>query len=257
MMEKIVVNNAQLNYRFTPWDEKSFEMDTREIMSVEYQDENDLAQLIEEFEKTLKSDTLVYFRQDSNDQIAKKILLTHGYYIAEASLQIKLTKVNKVDFSKIYRNNLEIDEQINEEDIKQIEDIAYHSFNYSRFHEDPFLDIEKSRIRYANWINDLIEQGKKVYVYRQNDEIISFQFYTVENNKADLILGGSKEGYGMMTLYFFSTFMSDLQKKGIKKMETMISASNIGILNTYMSFGYTNERTFFDYHKIINISKRG
>ena len=250
-MEIIAVNNGQLNYKYTPWDEKSFEMETREIISVEYQDENDLTQLIEKFEKTLNTNTLVYFRQNSQDLVAKKVLLTHGYYIAETALQIKLTKVKKVDFSLIYRNNLQIDEQINEEDIKQIEDIAYHSFNYSRFHEDPFLDIEKSRKRYANWINDLIEQGKSVYVYRQNGEVISFQFYTIENNMANLILGGSKEGYGMMTLYFFSTVMTDLQKSGIRKMITMISVSNTGILNTYITFGFLAQKTFFDYHKIV------
>lgn len=250
-METITMNDAKLSYRYTPWDAKSFGVDTREIMSVEYQDENDLGQLLSEFEKTIDGDALIYFRQDSNDQAAKKVLFLNGYYIAEAALQIKLTKIKNIDFSKIYRNNLEIDDQINEEDISQLQDIAYHSFNYSRFHEDPFLDIEKSRERYANWILDLIEQGKKVYVYRQNNEVISFQFYTLENNKVDLILGGSKEGYGMMTLYFFSTLMTDLQSKGVRRMDTMISSANLGILNTYVSFGYTVQKSFFDYHKIL------
>jgi len=250
-MEMIKVNNSQLHYRHTPWDEKSFGMETREILSVKYQDENDLGQLITEFEKSLHTGTLIYFREDSNDQAAKKVLLSRGYYIAEASLQIKLTKVKNIDFSKIYRNNLEIDDKLNEKDIKQLQEIAYSSFNYSRFHEDPFLDMEQCRVRYSNWILDLVEQGKEVYVYRQNDEVVSFQFYTVENNKVDLILGGSKEGYGMMTLYFFSTLMTDLQKKGVKRMDTMISASNLGILNTYISFGYTVQKSFFDYHKIL------
>ncbi|MEA3454966.1 MAG: hypothetical protein U9R26_00515 [Campylobacterota bacterium] len=250
-METIKFNDSSLSYRYTPWDAKSFGVDTREIMSIEYQNEEDLSQLLSEFEKTVGDDALIYFRQDSNDQTAKKILFMNGYYIAEAALQIKLTKIKSIDFSKIYRNNLEIDDHINQDDIEQLQDIAYNSFNYSRFHEDPFLDIEKSRERYANWILDLVEQGKKVYVYRQNNEVISFQFYTLENNKVDLILGGSKEGYGMMTLYFFSTLMTDLQSKGVKRMDTMISSANLGILNTYVSFGYTVQKSFFDYHKII------
>ena len=249
-MEMIVINDSKLKYRYTPWDEKSFGIPTREIISVSYKNENDLAHLITTFEDTLNGESLLYFRQDSNDQTSKKVLLSHGYYIVETSLQIKLTKIKNIDFSKKYRNNLEIDEKISEEDIRQLQDIAYNSFNYSRFHEDPFLDIKQCRTRYTNWILDLIEQGKKVYVYRQNNEVISFQFYTVENNKVDLILGGSKEGYGMMTLYFFSTLMTDLQSKGIKKMETMISASNLGIVNTYISFGFSVQKSFFDYHKI-------
>ena len=250
-MNTITINNAELIYRHTPWDKKSFDMETREILSVKYESEEELNQLITAFEETLESDTLIYFRQDSNDQTAKKVLISKGYYIVEASLLIKLTKVQKIDFSKIYRNNLEIDDKIDENDIKQLQEIAYNSFDYSRFHEDPFLDIEKCRKRYANWILDLVEQGKKVFVHRQDGEVISFQFYTLENNKAELILGGSKRGYGMMTLYFFSTVMTALQQQGVKKMETMISASNLGILNTYITFGYTVQTSFFDYHKIL------
>jgi hypothetical protein len=35
-METITINDSHLNYRYTPWDAKSFGMDTREIMDVEY-----------------------------------------------------------------------------------------------------------------------------------------------------------------------------------------------------------------------------
>jgi hypothetical protein len=255
-VETIEIGKSQLSYRHTPWDEKSFEMPTREIIGVDYCDENMLNQLIDGFEETLTERTLIYFRHDSNDQIVKKALLLHGYYIVEASLKIKLTKVQKIDFSKIYRNNLDVDEVINESDIRQISDIAYDSFNYSRFHEDPFLDIEKSRSRYASWISDLVKQKKNIYIYRLDGEVVSFQFYTLNGSSADLILGGSKNGYGMMSPYFFSTIMTNLQKKGIKKIETMISASNIGILNTFISFGYMDQKTFFDYHKIFDVKQQ-
>jgi len=72
MMETIKFNDSSLSYRYTPWDAKSFGVDTREIMSIEYQNEEDLIQLLSEFEKTVDDDALIYFRQDSNDQIAKK-----------------------------------------------------------------------------------------------------------------------------------------------------------------------------------------
>ena len=250
-MENIIVNESQLSYRYTPWDEKSFEMETREILSIDYKDENELSELIIEFEKTLNSGTLVYFRCDSNDQIVKKAMILNGYYIAEASMLMKLARYKKVDFSKIYKNDLPLENKIDATDILELQKIAYDSFNYSRFHEDPFLNQEKARQRYSNWIIELVKQGKEIFIYRQEGKIISFLFYDVENNKANLILGGSKDGYGMMTLYFFSTIMTHFQKINIKKLEVMISASNIGILNTYITFGFTDEKTFFDYHKII------
>ena len=250
-MEKIVINESELSYRYTPWDEKSFEMETREILSINYKDENELSKLITEFERTLKSGTLVYFRSDSNDQTIKKVMISNGYYIAETSMLMKLARYKKVDFSKIYKNNLPLENKINDADILELQKIAYNSFNYSRFHEDPFLNQEKARQRYSNWILELVKQGKEIFIYRQKGEIISFLFYDIENNKVNLILGGSKNGYGMMTLYFFSTIMTYFQKTDIKKLEVMISASNIGILNTYIKFGFTDEKTFFDYHKVI------
>jgi len=250
-MGKIIVNNSELVYRETPWDKKSFGMETKEVLSVEYENENDLNLLITEFEKIIDDNTLVYFRCDSNDQIVKKVMLTNNYYIAETSMLMKLARYKNVDFSKIYNNDLIIEDTIDDADIEELQKIAYDSFNYSRFHEDPFIDQEKARKRYSNWILELVKQEKKIFVYRQNGEIISFLFYSIENNKADLILGGSKDGYGMMTLYFFSTILTHFQKNKIKKLEVMISASNLGILNTYITFGFTDQITFFDYHKIV------
>jgi hypothetical protein len=35
------------------------------------------------------------------------------------------------------------------------------------------------------------------------------------------------------------------QSRGVRRMDTMISGSNSGILNTYISFGYTVQKSFF------------
>ncbi len=248
-MGKIYIDDSWLEYRETPWDRKSFAMETKEILNVDYESEEKLEALIEEFEADLGGEALVYFRRDSNDMTVKKVLLSKGYYIAECACLMKLARFKKVDFGKIYKNDLPLDTDFDEEDIRQLQVIARESFHYSRFHEDPFIDIEKAKKRYENWILDLVEQGKKLFLYRSGKEIISFLFYEVTDSKANLILGGSKDGYGMMTLYFFSTILTHFQKIGIKKIEVMISASNLGILNTYISFGFTAQTTFFDYHK--------
>lgn len=253
-MEKIYVGDSWIEYRETPWDRKSFGVQTKEIMDVHYEQERDLTELVDRFEATLEPEALVYFRRDSNDLTVKKVMLSKGYYIAECACLMKLARFKKVDFSKIYKNDLPLDTHYNEEDIRQLQQIARESFHYSRFHEDPFIDLEKAKLRYENWILDLVEQGKKLFLYRSGDEIISFLFYEVIDKKANLILGGSKDGYGMMTLYFFSTILTRFQQEGIKKIEVMISASNLGILNTYITFGFTDQTTFFDYHKIFKKS---
>ena len=249
-MEKIWIDDAWIEYRKTPWDRESFGMQTKEIMAVRYADGGELAALVDEFERTLESEALVYFRCDSNDLTVKKVMISKGYYIAECACLMKLARFQKVDFGQIYKNDLPLDTHYDENDIRQLQRIAYESFHYSRFHEDPFIDLEKAKQRYAHWILDLIDQKRELFLYRSGDEIISFLFYEVIDDKANLILGGSKDGYGMMTLYFFSTILTHFQKIGIKKVEVMISASNLGISNTYIKFGFADRMTFFDYHKI-------
>ena len=247
------MNDSWLEYRETPWDRKSFGIQTKEIMGVKYDGEETLTRLVETFEKSLEPEALVYFRRDSNDLTVKKVMLSRGYYIAECACLMKLARFKKMDFGKIYKNDLPLDTHFDENDVKELQQIARESFHYSRFHEDPFIDLEKAKRRYENWVLDLIEQGKELFLYRNDKgEIISFLFFEVVDKKANLILGGSKDGYGMMTLYFFSTILTHFQKEraDIKKIEVMISASNLGILNTYITFGFTAQTTFFDYHKI-------
>lgn len=254
-LQEISCAKSLLIYRDTPWDKRCFEIDTKEILSISYDNQSELSDLIGKFEGAAQSKTLIYFRCDANDQPVKKVMIENSYYIAEVSLTMKLNKFQKVDFSRIYRNDFELGKTISDSDIEQLQLIAFTNFKYSRFHEDPFVDIEQAKQRYYNWISDLVNQEKEILVYRQKDKIISFMFYDIEGSKVDLILGGSKEGYGLMTPYFWSSMLTNLQKNGIKNIEVLISAANIVIFNLYIKLGFNVEKTSLDFHKILDNHK--
>ena len=74
----------------------------------------------------------------------------------------------------------------------------------------------------------------------------------INSEKVDLILGGSKNGYGYMTPSFWASIMNNLQDKGVKKIDVLISASNIVIFNIYLKLGFLIKNTMFDYHKKID-----
>jgi len=251
-LQEISYAKSVLTFRDTPWDKRCFEIDTKEILSIFYDNQLDLSHLIKEFESTTQSKSLIYFRCDANDQLVKKIMIENGYYIAEVSLIMKLNKLQKVDFSRIYRNDIELGKTISDNDIEQLQSIAFADFKYSRFHEDPFIDSEKAKLRYFNWISDLVNQKKEILVYRQKDKIISFMFYDIEGSKVDLILGGSKEGYGVMTPYFWSSMLTSLQKNDVKKVEVLVSTANIVIINLYIKLGFNVVKTSLDFHKMID-----
>lgn len=255
-MHKIKINNSFLEYRDTPWDEKVFAIQTKEILNIEYKEFEAIDLLLKEFENEFFNDGLAYIRVNSNDIKLKQKLLENGYYIAETSLKLTHKNIQKYNFNSVFKKNLELTSDLNTNFINQLKEIASSSFNYSRFHEDPFLDINKSKQRYANWINDLVQQDKKILIYQKQEIIYSFMFYEFfEQNKVNLILGGSKLGFGQLTPSFWISVFNFLKSKDAKSIDVVISAANITILNLYIMTGFSVKECTLDYHKKIIRSK--
>jgi hypothetical protein len=252
MMDSIETNGNEIAYRRTPWDERVFELETIEILGIDYRDEEGVMELLYQLEEHIDSNGLIYFRNDSRDIVLKKIMLANNYYVSESSLELSHGKVQRCDFGNVYRNDLKLINTVSENNVGELKEIAVTAFNFSRFHEDPFLDVSKSRKRYEYWIDDLIEQKKKVLLYIKGDELVSFMFYEyVNEKKVDLILGGSKNGYGIMTPFFLSSVLSYLKDSGVKVVDVVISAANIQIFNMYINLGFQIKKPMLDYHKII------
>ena len=250
-LTNIEEDDNYIEYRNTPWDERAFGVKTIEIMNAELNSNNDI---LKKLENTIKGPALIYFRADSNQQNIKKHMINNGYYIAETSLHLYNYKIKSMDFNKPFKCNLELVDFLTDSDIQQIKNISESAFQYSRFYEDPFIDTNKSKLRYVNWISDLVNQEKDILIYKNQDgDIISFMFYEfINSEKVDLILGGSKNGYGYMTPSFWASIMNNLQDKGVKKIDVLISASNIVIFNIYLKLGFLIKNTMFDYHKKID-----
>lgn len=253
MLKRIIISNDSfLEYRDTPWDEKIFGINTMEILKIVYQKESHINILIQLFKENYgEKESLFYYRTFSNDKLVHKCLIENGFYNTETSLLLNQPKVQKTDFEKISKVHLLLENKIvDNNEINIIKEIAKNSFDYSRFHEDPFLEESLCRQRYINWIDDLILQNKKILLYKNdNKEIISFMFYTLNENKACLILGGSRRENGLLTPAFFTSVMNNLKNQGVKKVEVTISASNIVIFNIYITLGFIIKNTMFDFHK--------
>lgn len=254
MNKTIILNNSVLEYRDTPWDEIIFEVVTKEILSLRYENINDVKILLQQLENecSAKSKVMIYFRTDINDIVLKKELIESGYYISETSVKLISKNVQQFNYNNIFKKNLDLKTSLNDDFQLQIKDIAYTSFNFSRFHEDPFVDVQKSKMRYRNWIDDLVKQNKKILIYQKNDIVYSFMFYEfINETTVSLILGGSKEKYGQLTPSFWVSVLNYLKNKGVKTIEVVVSAGNTTIINLYIINGFLFKNVSLDYHKII------
>lgn len=239
--------------RLTPWDSKTFGFETAEITSFKCNDLNLGIKLMRELDVFVAQHSIkfIYTRIKSENRIEKEILIKYGFYIAESSLEIfknnlakyqfKLPTVSILPFSK------EDDTIVN--DIKLI---ARDSFDYSRFHDDVNIEEEKARLRYFNWIDDLLSQGNEAYYIEYKGEIIGFHFQRIKGDHADLILTGCKKGKSELSVPLWHSVFLNLCSRGIKECSTLISSSNAPIINLYIFFQFKVRSSLLGLHKFCN-----
>ena len=250
-MQNIVINDKNsLKYKRTPWNSRAFGFEINEISCINYSNENILKELLFLFKEENENNNVRFsmIRIDSNDHLLKNVLQNEGFYFAETNIVLTINNLQKNDFGAVLRNDLPLTIP-DSNDFDQIKHIARTSFHYSRFHEDYNFDQNKVKEKYANWVEDLRLENKPFLIYKNHNEVLSFLAYEVNNDTIDLILGGSLESKGILSYYFYASFMTYFQNIGIKKAITDISAANIGILNLYSLLNFTFKKTLFGFHK--------
>jgi len=241
-------------YRLTPWDTKALNLKTAELLYLdELTTEDEFEKVLKEMINTLKSKEVkfVYTRIDSQNNFAKHLLQSNNFYFSECSISLVKKKVQKyvsVKCPKIDFLNFDI------KDLLVLKNIAKNSFKYSRFHEDPFIDESSASLRYFLWIDDLIKQNADIKVAKKGNRIIGFSIQTnsTEESKSQLILAGCSLGDEIFVKSLWNEILLYNKSLGFSRIETMISGSNIGVMNVYNYFNFTTQKTLFGFHKFIN-----
>jgi len=251
MNDKIVINeNNVLDFRATPWDTHAFGFLTSEILSIQYSDHNRLNELLQSYLSRAKDQgvKLSYCRINAGEYELKKALQFSDYYYAETSILMSKTDVHKENFGKIFKNNLKISTPHSEEDYEQIKIIAKNAFNYSRFHEDHNISQKNARFRYFNWIDDLRLQKKEFLIYKTENTVHAFMIFSVDKDSVTLWLGGSDEGKGFLTPFFWSSCFTELQHRGVKRIGGILSAANVPMFNTYIKLAFKVDKVLLGFH---------
>lgn len=238
-----------LTWRDTPWDQKVFQKKTVELLSVECNCSQICTEMLKAFEADIESE-LIYGRFNASDQIKKKALLDASYFPCETALDIVLPKLESYQLPGIFRKRKLSIESPDSNVQTQIAEAASRMFNYSRFHEDPYIPVELANQRMSSWTVDLFQKNVPALVHTNpKGKLIAFLFYQTEEKTVDLILGGSVMGQGMYAPFFFGSIIQHFMDQGKKKIRTTVSAANKGILNLYIALGFNVSETKMDYHK--------
>jgi hypothetical protein len=244
-----------ISYILTPWDSAVFKVKTAEIVFDETKvySYEEISQRFNEIEEKLAKETIefCYTRVNSNDIRLRKLLFEKRFYFAESSLEISKLKIQKFEPKKLPPVSLHLAKK---EDISEVKSIAVSAFDFSRFHEDPYIPLEAAQLRYDNWINDLVKQGAIIHLAKVSDQIVGINIQKIDSLKkeASLILCGCKKGAELYVLSLWNEILSFNKEVGIRKISTLISASNTNMVNIYAHFDFKINNNLFGYHKNYN-----
>lgn len=216
-----------IKYNLISWDTKLFNQPVYEILEFD-EDQPEF----DRFEKEL-------FREKSPYMVFSKIIIRNigkihfleqnGFSYIET--QFHITK----KITQPYEIKIKLESSlVLEEELPLITEIARTSFTTDRYSIDPNIGHEISGQRYQNWILDSFNKDDfLLYKYILDKEIIGFTLMKIENKKAYGLLGGVKpdlKGSGL-GLYMNLSSLNMLYNRGIRLIDTYISAANIDIFN--------------------------
>jgi hypothetical protein len=240
-----------IHYRLTPWDKNSLSLNTSEITSFNATDINNARLLLQNFEDFNKANKInfCYVRINAENILLKLTLIQQGFYQAEVSLEIYKTNIHNYNIRLPTVELIKLDYR-DEATIKCLSTLARDSFDFSRFHDDVNISIERSRDRYYNWIYDLVYQKKEMYYVESKGDVVGFHVQEqLSEEHTNLILTGAKKGKSELALPLWHSALLNLKDRNIKTVSTLISANNVGVLNLYIFLQFKVKATLIGMHK--------
>lgn len=152
-------------------------------------------------------------------------------------------------FSEVQNEEVLISNQLSVSE--EILTIASQSFKYSRFFNDPYLDLEKSRKVYWNWVKSSFGKEEKFFVqYMLDGECQGFILFSIHGPVLVIELIAVKKttiqkGIGSKLLQSLEAYASSLS---IDEIKVGTQVNNIEAVRFYTKNGYIYQSTSSVYH---------
>jgi ribosomal protein S18 acetylase RimI-like enzyme len=127
------------------------------------------------------------------------------------------------------------------------------AFTYGRFHRDFSLDKKAADQRYARWLKELYLSGN-IFALLFENQLAGF--FAFSGNRIALhALGKDFRGKGL-SKYLWSAACKELFRRGNQELISFISATNIPVLNLYISLGFRFRNPKDVYHRLVLAGNR-
>ena len=245
-----------IHYCDTKWNNKVLGVKTNEIYQINFDSINNGKILLEEFEKICSLNVVDYslVRIAANEREKKNILENYGYNNLETSLKVTNNFKNIKNNDILNKFSIQISSPNNNKHKLEIKEIAYNDFHFGRFFEDTKIEDNKARVRNSNWIDHLYKNSSILAGFYKN-QLIGFMAYSECDLDIKLELGGVSSKFNYLAYPFWNNLFNLFGQNNFNSIQTIISASNVGIINLYSHFGFKFRDSYFSYRKIRNQNK--
>lgn len=141
------------------------------------------------------------------------------------------------------------------EDRSSLEAVAQTAFRAGRYHMDPRFPRALSELRYKHWVtNALAAAGpsSRLYVTGDVGQVSGFFHVNVQGEEAYItIIAVQLDRQGGRTGHDLATGgLADLKSRGIRRMNSKVSAMNSGVINlaTYLGWRVSDPEVVFHWH---------
>ncbi len=131
-----------------------------------------------------------------------------------------------------------------EDDLKELMEIAKGSFDYDRYHSDPNLDNKLCDKYYEQWIyNSCHGFADKVIVSEYNNTVVGFTTGKADNMQpyGHLVLSAVSDKYRGLGIYTSMIYegVKWLEKEGFKGLIVGTQINNIAVQKAWIKLGFT------------------
>lgn len=239
--------------RETPWDARALGRPTLDVTDLAFACEtapgssrdDGLFRSLEELCDERQAG-LVTARLSAERRVAISRLQAAGFRYVETVLRLRYA--NLARFAPPTTGRAMVLREARPEDAPALIEQAAATFHYGRFAEDPAIDPEVNRRRQIDWMEGLLAGKARVLVADVGDRPGAFMAYRVDEGIADLILGGTRPEQAVLAYPFWIAILDRLKQDGIRRVETVISAANLGVLNLYARLGFQAQETLVGLH---------
>lgn len=179
-------------------------------------------------------------QQAELDQIKKSIILVDR----------KTTFVKKIEKRQIIDKNIETYKESSPE--KKLFELAAQSGIYSRFNKDKFIEENKFKDLYKQWIINSVNKkiAKEVLVYKSNQGIVGLVTLGKKDERADIgIISVDSQsrgkGIGKALMYSAENWFAN---NNYQTIQVITQEDNVAACNLYKRCGFEIESVNYFYH---------